>query len=181
MLTQAYERIKEFFQRIEAKNFTELPASLQSGLSNYLTNGEDVLITLRNYRAIYKAPKWRDSNTFFNSWFILTSHRVLILRNSSSFKMFRNIPLEFISETNYEMDRSEPQIKFSSHDREDIIEFSKRSINYCKKIENKVKDALANVTILQKDSPDSETIHCHNCGTKILRHSIFCFRCGTKL
>jgi len=181
MFTRAYERIKEIFDRFEAKNSTELPADLQTGLSNYLTPGEDVLITLKNYRAIYKAKRWSDSNTFFNSWFILTNLRILILRNSSSFKMFRDIPLEVIRETNYELDRLEPRIKFSSHDGEDIIEFSKRSMNYCKEIENKVKDALANVTIVQKDSPDSETIYCNNCGTRILRHSNFCFRCGTKL
>lgn len=181
MLTQVYERIKEFFDRFESKNFTELPPNVRSGLSNHLTPGEDILITLKNYRAIYKAPKWVDSNTFFNSWFILTNLRILILRNSSSFKMFRDIPLELISETNYEMDTLEPRIKFSSQGREDIIEFSKRAISYCSGIEHMIKDALANVTIFKKDSPDSETIYCNNCGTTIPKQSNYCIECGAKL
>src|SRR3970282_1909648 len=94
--------LQNYLNKLDNQNITELPLGLKSGLTKYLSRDEDLLFTLRDFRAIYKAPRWIDSNTFFNSWFILTNKRIIIAKNSSSFKRFRDIPHNKISQIDYE-------------------------------------------------------------------------------
>ena len=181
LITPLIESIQGLINKLESKNFTELPSELNGSLSSYLSPGEEILLTLRNYRAIYKAPKWMDSNTYFNSWFILTDQRILILRNSSSFKMFRDIPLDEISRTLYEMEKLEPRITIISPGKEDRIEFVSEVTKHCEDIGKKVNEALEKSRQNSKLATEKDTMYCPNCGGKIPRKSNFCPECGDPL
>jgi len=180
-VTRFLEFIKRYLNNLESQNLTDLPSHLTDGLDNYLKAEEAVLLTLRNYRAMYIAPRWLDSNTFFNSWFILTNQRILILRNSSSFKMFREIPFDEIQRTNYEMDGLEPRITIISSDKEDKIDFLRDAIRHCEDIEEIFNNALMNAREKAETRVARETMFCYNCGSKIPRKSKFCSECGQEL
>lgn len=181
LITPLIESIQGLINKLESKNFTDLPSELNGSLSSYLSPGEEILLTLKNYRAIYKAPKWIDSNTYFNSWFILTDQRILILRNSSSFKMFRDIALDEVSRTLYEMENLEPRITIISPGKEDRIEFVSKVTKHCEDIGKKVNEALEKRRQNSQLSTEKYTIYCSNCGSNIPRKSNFCPECGESL
>lgn len=181
LINPIIETIQGFVSGLESKNFTELPPQLKDRLSSYLSQDEEILLTLRNYRAIYKAPRWIDSNTYFHSWFILTDQRILILRNSSSFKLFRDIPLSEVSRTRYEMEKSDPRVTIISPGNEDRIEFVSKVIEHCEDIGKIINEAVEKNRQLSKFIQEKDTIYCYNCGSKIPRKSNFCPECGKSL
>ena len=181
LITPLIESVQGLISKLESKNFTELPSELNGSLSDYLSPGEKILLTLRNYRAIYKAPKWIDSNTYYNSWFILTDQRILILRNSTSFKMFRDIALDEVSRTLYEVEKLEPRITIISPGNEDRIEFLRDATKHCEHIGKKVNEALEISRQNSQLSTKKDTMNCPNCGSKIPRTSNFCSECGESL
>jgi NADH pyrophosphatase NudC (nudix superfamily) len=181
LITPLLESIEGFLNKLESKNFTKLPSDLNGSLSSYLSPGEEILLTLRNYRAIHKAPNWIDSNTYFNSWFILTDQRILILRNSSSFKLFRDIALDEVSRTHYEMEKLEPRITIISPGKEDRVEFVSEVTKHCEDIGKKVNEALEISRQNSQLSGEKDTRYCPNCGSKIPRTSNFCSECGKSL
>jgi len=181
IVTPLHKLIKRYLSNGEKQNLTELPSNLKNGLEGYLKQEEVVIFTLRNYRAMYIAPRWLDSNTFFNSWFIITNQRILILRNSSSLKIFRDIPFDDIHRTNYEMNRLEPRIRIISSDKEDRIDFLSDAIRHCENIEETLNRALMDARKRAETSPAGDTMFCYNCGSKIPRKSKFCSECGQEL
>ena len=172
--------LKTLVNNLVTKNYTELPETIRPGLEKYLGENENILLTLLNYRAIYKAAKWVDSNTFFNSWFILTNNRIVIARNSSKFKRFRDIPLHEITQIFYELDEDQGKISITCPAKEDIIEFSKGAQPYFEDLEIKVKEAIQNAKV-NKPELDTETIICTKCGSKIDIESKFCPECGARV
>jgi len=173
--------IKTLVNNLVTRNYTEIPERIQTGLNKYLNDNEEILVTLLNYRAIYKAPRWLDSNTFFNSWFVLTNHRVIIARNSSHFKRFRDIPLNEISQIFYELDDYEGRISITCPGKEDIVEFSKGTQPYYESLEIELNKAHQNAKELKRLDKDSESILCTKCGSKIDSESKFCPECGARL
>jgi DNA-directed RNA polymerase subunit RPC12/RpoP len=165
----------------ETRNYTELPHGIRKGVEKYIREEESILVTLLNWRAIYRAPRFIDSNTYFNSWFILTSHRIIIARNSSVFKRFRDIPLSGISQIFYELDNTEPRISITSPGHEDIIEFPRQASHHCAKLEETVKEAVANAMDLIKNLPGGDYIYCSRCGSRIPGSNHFCSECGAKI
>ena len=181
LINPLIESIRGLINKLETKNFTELPPELNGSLSSYLSPGEEILLTLRNYRAIYKAPQWIDSNTYFNSWFILTDQRILILRNSSSLKIFRDIALDEVTRTLYEMEKLEPRITIISPGKEDRIDFLSEVTKHCENIGKKLNEALEKNRQNSQLSTEKDTMYCPNCGSKIPRQSNFCPECGDPL
>ncbi|MEW6145430.1 MAG: hypothetical protein AB1598_10475 [Thermodesulfobacteriota bacterium] len=175
------DAVRNIIGMFETRNYTELPHGIRQGVEKYIREEESILVTLLNWRAIYKAPRFIDSNTFFNSWFILTSHRIIIARNSSVFKRFRDIPLSGISQIFYELDNTEPRISITSPGHEDIIEFPRQASHHCAKLEETVKVAVANAMDIFKNLPDGDYIYCSRCGGRIPGSSHFCSECGAKL
>lgn len=173
--------IKNLVSRLETRNYTELPEGIQKGLGKYLNEDETPHVTLLNFRAIYRAPRWLDSNTFFNSWFILTDRRIIIARNGSVFKRFRDIPLSNITQIYYELDNTEPRITITSPGHEDIIEFSRKSSAHCSELEETLKSAIDAAMKSNPISGEGDFIFCGSCGSRILRGSHFCSECGSKL
>ncbi len=176
--------IKDFVDSLVITNYTELPKRIQVGLDRYLKDNEEILLTLLDYRAIYRAPRFIDSNTFFNSWFILTTDRIIIARNSSHFKRFRDIPLVDITQIFYELDNTEPRISITTPGNEDVIEFMKAGAAHCegldKKIDNAIKDAKTRETQNVK-AEHLELISCNKCGSKVPSQSKYCSECGSRM
>jgi len=175
------DTIKDFMGSIIVHNYTELPEKIQTGVNKYLKDDERIILTLLDYRAIYRAPKFIDSNTFFNSWFILTNHRIIIARNSSKFKRFRDIPLSDITQIFYELDDTEPRISITTPGNEDIIEFMKAGAEHCVNLDKKIDLAIENAKTQNIKIANDESILCNKCGSKVLSHSKYCSECGSRL
>jgi PH (Pleckstrin Homology) domain-containing protein/zinc ribbon protein len=173
--------LKSLINNLVTNNYTEIPEKIQTGLVKYLNDNEEVLFTLLDYRAIYKAPKWVDSNTFFNSWFVLTNHRIIIARNTSSFKRFRDIPLNDITQIFYELEGLEGKISITCPGKEDIIEFSKATNPYYGSLEKELKNAFENAKGHKRVVLDTESILCAKCGSKIGSDSKYCPECGARV
>ena len=173
--------LKTLVNNLVTSNYTEIPERIKPGLHKYLNDNEEILLTLLNYRAIYKAPRWLDSNTFFNSWFVLTNERIVIARNSSRFKRFRDIPLNEITQVFYEFEESEGKISITCPGKEDIIEFSKGTAPHFETLEKQLNHALGNAKELNRGKQDTETILCTKCGSKIDSESKFCPECGARV
>lgn len=176
-----FSKVKNLISVFETKNFSELPHGISSGIEKYIKEDEEVLATILNWRAIYRAPKFADSNTYFNSWFILTNHRIIIARNSSVFKRFRDIPLSGITQIYYELDRSRPKVTINSPGHEDVIEFPKQASHHCANLEQTINEAIGQLRNTINDMTDKEHVFCTNCGNKVILGSHFCSACGVRL
>lgn len=175
------DAIRDLVGRLEIRNYTELPQGIYEGLVKYLEQDERLILTLRNYRAIYRAPRWLDSNSFFNSWFILTERRIVVARNSSAFKRFRDIPLDAVTQLYCELDRTEPKITINSPGHEDIIEFHKQASEHCEGLEESLRSAIDNAKKDRRGPGEDSFMFCGKCGSKILRGSHFCSECGARI
>ncbi len=175
--------IKDFVDSLVITNYTELPKRIQVGLDRYLRDDEHILLTLLDYRAIYRAPRFIDSNTFFNSWFILTTDRIIIARNSSHFKRFRDIPLVDITQIFYELDNTEPRISITTPGNEDVIEFMKAGAVHCEGLDKKIDSAIehAKTRSAQNVKTDQDFILCNKCGSKVPGQSKYCSECGSRI
>jgi hypothetical protein len=162
-----------YINKVDNQTITELPIGIKSGLTKYVTGDEEVLFTLRDFRAIYKAPRWIDSNTFFNSWFILTNKRIIIARNSSSFKRFRDIPYNSISQVDYETGLLESRLVIHSPRSVDIIEFIGEARKHSEGLDQRLNGVIKSTVF--------ETVICANCERKLPIGSKFCSECGSKL
>ena len=173
LISKITHGLQNYLNKLDNQNITELPLGLKSGLTKYLTHDEELLFTLRDFRAIYKAPRWIDSNTFFNSWFILTNRRIIIARNSSSFKRFRDIPYKTINQIEYETGILESRLILHSPRTIDIIEFIGESKKHSEGLEQKI--------LRIKEQAISDTVFCSKCESKIPKGSKFCSECGEKI
>jgi hypothetical protein len=177
MFNQFFQRLKEVLGR-RKENFTELPSGIKTGLAKYLKPDEEILFTLLNFRAIYKAPALMDSNTFFNSWFILTNRRIIVAKNSSSFNKFRDISHNAIDQIHYETGALESKLIINSPGTVDIIEFLRESRIYREDLDIRVNSAIEEAKRSGKHPGVSDIIFCSQCGSKIPKESKFCSECG---
>ena len=175
------DKVKNLINVFETTNFSELPRGIRSGVEKYIKDEEHILASILNWRAIYKAPRFVDSNTYFNSWFILTNHRIIIARNSSGFKRFRDIPLAGITQVYFELDNSQPKITINTPGHEDIIEFPKQASHHCADLELTINEAIGHVRNTHEEITDKSLVYCSKCGSRILMSSNFCSECGVRL
>jgi len=173
--------IKDFMGSLVTQNYTELPERIQTGLDKYLKDDEEILLTLLDNRAIYRAPRFLDSNTFFKSWFILTNDRIIIARNTSRFKRFRDIPLLDITQIFYELDHTEPQISITTPGKEDVIKFMEGASAHCVDLDKKIDSALENAKTRKLHAGKNDFVLCNKCGSKVLSQSKYCSECGSRL
>jgi hypothetical protein len=173
--------IKDFVGSLVTHNHSELPQRIQTGLNKYLRDDEDILLTLLDYKAIYRAPKFIDSNTYFNSWFILTNDRIIIARNSSKFKRFRDIPLLDITQIFYELDITEPKMSITTPGKEDVIEFTRAASAHCVDLDKKIDSAIENAKTRKLQAVKDDFTLCSKCGSKVLSESKYCSECGSRL
>ncbi len=175
------DTVKNLMGMLETRNYSELPSGIREGVEKYINSGESILLTLLNWRAIYKAPRFVDSNTFFNSWFILTSRRIIIARNSARFKRFRDIPLKDITQIFYELDNTEPRVSITSPGHEDIIDFPRQASHLCADLEERINSVIADSRNINYEPAGQDYIQCAGCGNDIPGRSRFCPECGAKI
>jgi ribosomal protein L40E len=180
-MAQILQSLKKYLNKRNVQTHIELPQGIRTGLASYLTPGEEVLFSIRNYRAIYKAPRWADSNTFFNSWFILTNSRIIIARNSSSFKTFRDIPHNRISQIHYETEALESRLIIHSPNTVDKIEFAGESKRHCEDLDQRINKVLEEAQKGKEHSGIFNTTICPHCKSRIPKESKFCSECGARL
>jgi len=173
--------LKGLVEKLQGGSFTELPGSIAEGLRKRLDEGEKVHFTLLNWRAIHKAPNFTDSNTYFSSWFILTASRIIIARNSSELKMFREIPLNGITSIHYELDRSEPRMTITTPGNVDKIEFQKKASAHTPELEELLKTVIAEARRAAPVSAAAGIVLCGGCGNGIPKSSRFCPECGVRV
>lgn len=173
--------LKGLVEKLQGGSFTELPGGIAEDLQKRLCDGEKVHFTLLNWRAIHKAPSFTDSNTYFSSWFILTAARIIIARNFSELKMFREIPLNAITGTHYELDRREPRMTITTPGNVDIIEFQKKAAAHTPGLEELLKTAIADARRAAPVVATAEIILCGGCGSGIPKSSRFCPECGVRV
>ena len=173
--------LKGLVEKLQGGSFTELPVGIAEGLRKRLGDGEKVHFTLLNWRAIHKAPSFTDSNTYLSSWFILTATRSIIARNSSELKMFREIPLNSITNIHYELDRREPRMTITTPGNADIIEFQKRAAAHTPGLEDILKTAIADSRRAAPVVAEVDIVLCGGCGSGIPKSSRFCPECGVRV
>lgn len=173
--------LKGLVEKLQGGSFTELPGGIAEGLRKRLVDGEKVFFTLLNWRAIHKAPNFTDSNTYFSSWFILTTARIIIARNSSELKIFREIPLNAITSIDSELDRSEPRMTITTPGNVDKIEFQKKAAEYISRLEELLKTAIADARMAAPVIAELEIVLCGGCGSRIPKSSRFCPECGVRV
>ncbi|HML96339.1 MAG TPA: PH domain-containing protein [Thermodesulfobacteriota bacterium] len=172
---------KGLVEKLQGGSFTEPPDGIAEGLRKRLGEGEEVLFTLLNWRAMRKAPTFTDSNTYFSSWFILTAKRIIIARNSSELKTFREIPLNGITDIHYELDRSEPRVTITTPGNVDKIEFQKRAAGHASELEGLLKAVIAEARRSAPVAAEGEIVLCGGCGSGIPKTSRFCPECGVRI
>ncbi|MCL4246071.1 MAG: PH domain-containing protein [Candidatus Dadabacteria bacterium] len=173
--------LKGLVEKLQGGSFTELPPGIAEGLRKRLGEGEDVHFTLLNWRAMHKAPTFTDSNTYFSSWFVLTTKRIIIARNSSELKTFREIPLNGITDIHYELDRREPRVTITTPGNVDKIEFQKRAAGHAAELEGLLKTAISEARRTAPVAVETEIVLCGGCGSGIPRTSRFCPECGVRV
>ncbi|MGQ0792952.1 MAG: zinc ribbon domain-containing protein [Deltaproteobacteria bacterium] len=176
-----FSAIKNYIASMKRQTLAELPAGLKSGLYASLAAGEEVLFILRDFRAMHKAPRWVDSNTWFNSWFILTSARVIVAKNASSLKKLRDIPHDIITRWDVDIADAEPKVTIWTATTEDSVEFSKESKGFAAGLDKILADAVEKSRKAAERFQILDSALCFKCGAKIPRKSNFCPECGQKL
>ncbi len=160
--------------------YDTLPPSLREAVERYVEENENIILTLRTIRAIYKAPSFRDSNIYYSSWFVLTSSRVIVLRNASTLKKFREIPLQLIEHIEYEFEREESKLTITSANKVDIMEFHNAAYEPWSELKAVVQDTLK-AGAAETPTTGVDHMFCGMCGTKIPSTSKFCFSCGAEV
>lgn len=170
------------FKNTPDEFLTSLPKSVQIGLSNYLGSDEKLLSVLRTNRAIYHAPRWVESNTFYRSWLIVTSERIITIKNSKSFTPFRDIVLKSILRALFLIDHETPTLTLELSDRSDIFEFGPQCEDILKELKATLGTAIENARPTSRTSSTKGEINfCGNCGVELNQPRHFCQNCGEKL
>ena len=151
----------------------ELPENIRKDLSVSLKEDEDILISMKTERAIYKAGQSRDSNTYYKTIAVLTSKRLILARQSSRLKIFRDFQLSEVSGLLYEEVNGKPTIHADLLSSKYILSMPPGSFDEAKEF----FDAF-NSTIGPEKSED---FLCTSCGKKIRKDSVYCSHCGKKI
>lgn len=173
--------LKGLVEKLQGGSFTEPPEGIAEGIRKRLGEGEEVHFTLLNWRAMHKAPTFTDSNTYFSSWFILTNKRIIIARNSSELKTFREIHLHGITDVHYELDRSEPRVTITTPGNVDKIEFQRRTAGRASELEGLLKTVITEARRTAPVAVEAEIVLCGGCGSGIPKTSRFCPECGVRI
>jgi len=176
--------IAKLFARGPDKFLTDVPRDVRAGLERYIEGDEEILYILRTMRAVYKAPSWRDSNQLYRAWIVLTTKRVLILKNSSGFKLFRDVPLNGLKHITYDAGDIEYKITFESPpDSSDTVEFLGEAAAVCPHFRELLDDLSAPSGLSAPPSGEagSTVNYCPHCGVHLTMQGNFCHECGAKL
>ena len=151
----------------------ELPENIRKDLSVSLRKDEAILISMKTERAIYKAGQSRDSNTYYKAFAVVTGKRLILARQSSRLKIFRDFQLSEVSGLLYEEINGKPTIHADLLSSKYILSMPPRSFDEAKEFFDAFNSAIG--------PKKSEDFLCSSCGKKIPKDSVYCSYCGEKL
>lgn len=182
MISKIESFLSRVFTGFKDPYLTEVPKKVAQGMAEYINEDEEPLFKLRSFRAVYSAPSWLESNQFFSTWVVVTSKRLMILKNSSVFKLFRDIPLGSIEGLNYEFEPRQYRITIKSPHKTDILEFTGYAITFCPELRRILGTVCTHSEIIGKAQKPSPGInYCYFCGFRLPNPANFCPECGKKL
>ena len=168
--------IKNFINSLfdpSGKDLLLLPEKIKQDLSVSFNDDEDIVISMKTERSIYRAASAKDSNTFYKTFAIITNKRVVLAKDSSSLKIFREIPLDQVNSLLYEEVNNKPTIHIDALNAKYILSMPPRSFDEAKIFFDKFNET--------HKSGASEAEYCRHCGKKILQDSVYCSHCGEKI
>lgn len=170
-----FDRLKNIFRTPTEEDLLRFPEKLLSDIKGILDEDESLVFSIKALSAKYKAPRLLDSNTFFNPFFILTTRRVIIARNSSRLNIFREIELRNILDHKIESSGNSPGLTLKHYNASDIITFHPSSPEQSEQLDGFLSELLE-----KRHSAAGKTIFCRYCGEKIPADSNFCPECGSR-
>ena len=171
-LQTVFKNLLGRIQDPSGKQLFMLPEKIKSGLLQLLTGDEEFILSLKTQRAIHKAPISRDSNTFYNSYAILTTRRLIIAKDGTKLNIFRELDLASINSQSYEKKHGKPQLSIFSLNSKYTLSFPPNSFT-------EAEEFVSAFTMALNESSLKET-YCQGCGKKIPADSVYCSHCGKK-
>ena len=172
--------IPHFIEKIKSiirdENYFNIPIHLEEGLNNQLEEGETVRFKIRLDRAQHKASSFFSGNTYYKVFLFLTDNRIFLIRNSKTFKKFRDFKIAEISTHSSELDDSVPKLSLVLPNSEYIFFFP---FDSGKDVENLFE--IINTLVSESVSNKGESSFCRFCGAEIPFDSLYCNSCGKKL
>ena len=168
--------IKNFFSGLfdpSGKDLLKLPERINNELSTSLSGDEEIVVSMKTDRVIYRAGSSRDSNTFYKTFVIVTGKRIIIVKNSASLKIFRDFQLNEIKSLLYEEVSSKPTIHVDVVNSKYILSMPPGSFDEAKTFFDSLNSLV--------EPGGSEINFCSKCGNKIQSDSVYCSHCGNKI
>ena len=151
-----------------------LPEKIKKDLLWNLKDSEEKLVvSLKTRRAIHRAPSIINSNTFYNAYAIITSKRLILARDSSKLKTFREILMSSVDSYLYEEENDTPSLNIESGHSKFILAFSPHSFTEAKTFLSVFRRVL--------DESKPADLFCSKCGKKTPVDSVYCSHCGEKI
>ena len=138
-----------------------------------LSGDEKIVISMKTESVIYKAGSSKDSNTFYKIFAILTSKRVILAKNSTSLKIFRDFQLSQVNSLLYEEVASKPTIHVDIANSKYILSLPPGSFTESKTFFDTFNSLL--------EPGKRENNFCSKCGNKIHTDSVYCSHFGKKI
>lgn len=155
------------------KDLLSLPEKIKKDLSISLAEDEEIVISMKTDRAIYRAGLSKDSNSFYKSFAILTTKRLILAKDSTSLKIFREFQLNQVNSLLYEEIAGKPTIHLDNVNSKYVLSMPPGSFDEAKKFFDLLNTAL--------EPEKSGKNFCSKCGNKIQSNSVYCSNCGTKI
>lgn len=173
------QRIITFFNFDGSKKETSyVPESLKEEILNELEDGETLLKCVQSLSSTYKPKNWLDRNTFFNTFLIFTSKRLIVARNSRELKIFRDIDINQIQKYKFNIaKRGHNIIEIQSFDSRDKIVIHKTLTDEVEELKQLFTQQIDKI----EKGLETNFIYCKHCGIKIPFDSTFCSSCGKKV
>jgi len=155
------------------KDLLSLPEKIRNDLSLSLKENEEIVVTIKTNRAIYRAGTSKDSNTFYNTLVIVTSSRIILVKDSSGLNIFREFQLNQVNSLLYEDVTKKPTIHIDTVDSKYVLSMPPGSIT-----EAKIFFEKFNAILKTRKLEDN---YCRHCGNKIHTDSVYCSHCGKNI
>lgn len=155
------------------KDLLSLPERIKNELSLSLSGDEKIIVSMKTDRVIYRAGLSRDSNTFYKTFAVLTSKRLIIAKNSTSLKIFRDFQLSQVNSLLYEEIASKPTIHVDIVNSKYVLSMPPGSFAEAKTFFETFNSFI--------EPGKLENNFCSTCGNKIQTDSVYCSHCGKKI
>ena len=180
-MSSIIEKLSNIFSLGTPSDATELSDKLKESILSNLKDGEQLIHSIRNFRAFCDAKSYQDKNTYFNSWCILTDRRLLIIRNLDHFNLFREIALPEVTDHKIEKSEAEVIITFTTAKAKDVIEFSKNAVSFAVEFSDILVKTLKTAKDKHSITKDGKIEKkCDDCGIFVAQETKFCSDCGHK-